>query len=160
MIDAVDDCPCRGIGAVDSMSPMPDFFLSTTYLLQKAAKHSLDAAEETAQLFGVTARQYLLLQIASTDSELSQLEIGARLGVDVTVLGRILGDLEDRKLITRTRSPHDRRRHELRITTAGSRLLARATAAMTEAEERVLAALPAVDRARMRTFLNRLSQSW
>jgi MarR family transcriptional regulator, lower aerobic nicotinate degradation pathway regulator len=132
-------------------------FSSTTYLLQKAAKHSLDESETAAASVGVTARQYLLLEIAASNGDLSQNEIAAGIGVDVTVLGKLLADLEDRELVQRTRAKDDRRRHELRITAAGSRLLAKAGKAIRAAEDQSLAALSPAQRRELHALLEQMT---
>jgi DNA-binding MarR family transcriptional regulator len=130
-------------------------FDSTTYLLQKMAHRSLDAMEAAVEPLGITARQYLALAIAGGQADLSQNEIAARLGVDATVLGRLLGDLEERGYLERRRSREDRRRHELVISATGKKLLVKAQVAASAAEEAALAELPAADRAALRRLLRR-----
>jgi MarR family transcriptional regulator, lower aerobic nicotinate degradation pathway regulator len=117
---------------------MTPAFDSMTYLLQKTAHYTLSAMELAVESLGINARQYLILSIAAAQADLSQNEIATRLGVDATVLGRLIGDLEDRGHLERRRAVEDRRRHELVLSTSGKKLLARAQAAARTAEDTAL----------------------
>lgn len=73
--------------------------------------------------------------------EQSQSDLAQALRVDRTNLVGLLNDLETADLIERRRSQHDRRRHTVSLTPAGTRRLADVRNALGAAEQRVLSAL-------------------
>ena len=121
MIDNVDSWQLRRVrcGAM-SFTPAA----SLTYLVQKVAVKALNALEESFDDLGITARHYIVLGLASDPDQPSQAVIAGKLGVDATVLGRMLDELEQRELVVRQRATDDRRRHELVLTKAGRETLA------------------------------------
>lgn len=129
---------------------------STTYLVQKVGHQALASLEASLAGLGITARHFIVLVLASHADQPAQVEIAAKLGVDATVLGRILDDLEARELVVRQRAPRDRRRHELFLTKAGERLLARADRRRQESEERFFGRLGAEQTELFHAILRRL----
>jgi DNA-binding MarR family transcriptional regulator len=85
---------------------------------------------------GLKPRQVHVLDILAQQGEVGQRELGELLDIDHSLLVTLLNPLEAEKLIQRRRSEQDRRRHEVRITAAGQRLLddALATIAAVQAE--------------------------
>jgi DNA-binding MarR family transcriptional regulator len=112
--------------------------MTTTYLLQVKAIDSLVHFEAALSDLDINARQYVLLGVAASKSDLSQADIAMHLGVDATVLGKLLQDLETRGLLERRRVPEDRRRHELLITKSGRTLFSKADALRKSAENELL----------------------
>jgi DNA-binding MarR family transcriptional regulator len=133
--------------------PNLDVFMTNTYLLQVIAVNSLEELEPALESLGINARQYILLGIASSKTDLSQAEIASHLGVDATILGKLLHDLETRGLLERRRVPEDRRRHELLITRAGKVLLTKAEALRVKSENNLLDKLDATDREALLSLL-------
>lgn len=74
----------------------------------------------------VSPAQYSVLVVISANGGLSQAQLGATLGIERARLVRMLHKLEERALIRRLPSSADGRRHELRLTREGQKLLARA----------------------------------
>jgi DNA-binding MarR family transcriptional regulator len=69
------------------------------------------------------AQSRVLFTVASTiDAQVN--EIAAALQIDLAYTSRVLGSLEDRKLVRRTISPLDRRQRVVRLTAQGRRVLA------------------------------------
>jgi DNA-binding MarR family transcriptional regulator len=101
---------------------------SLTYLLQKVAKVALAGLEAELADLDLTARQYLLLTFAATGKELSQQDLAMKLGIDPTILVKLVDQLEDRGLLARARAADDRRRHQLVLTDEGKQLLREARA--------------------------------
>lgn len=129
---------------------------STIYLLQKVAHKALAQLEQALGDLDVTARQFIVLALASGPEQPSQSEIAAKIGVDATVLGRMLDDLEQRTLLHRRRAPGDRRRHELALTPPGQVLLAEAERRRRSAEHAFLGGLTAAERTTLTDALARL----
>jgi MarR family transcriptional regulator, lower aerobic nicotinate degradation pathway regulator len=76
----------------------------------------------------------------------TQQALATTLGVDRTNLVGLLNELERDGLIERRRSPEDRRRHIVELTTKGAELLARIEFALEAVEDDVLGALDAEQR--------------
>lgn len=152
MIEVIDN---RRMPYSGSVLPALDVFMSNTYLLQVLAVEALEAFEGLLSEHGINARQYLLLGVASTQSDLAQVEIANHLGVDATVLGKLLQDLETRGFLERRRVPEDRRRHELTITASGASLLAKAEKLRSTSEDALLEKLSNADKATLRKLLRK-----
>ena len=143
MIDNVDSLVLRRVrcGAM-SFAPAA----SLTYLVQKVATKALTALEESFDDLGITARHYIVLGLASDPDQPSQAVIAGKIGVDATVLGRMLDELEQRELVVRQRASDDRRRHELVLTPAGRDVLEAAEARRRDTEREFFGRLSAADR--------------
>ncbi len=143
MIDNVDSLLLRRVrcGAM-SFAPAA----SLTYLVQKVATKALTALEESFDDLGITARHYIVLGLASDPDQPSQAVIAGKIGVDATVLGRMLDELEQRELVVRQRASDDRRRHELVLTPAGRDVLEAAEARRRDTEREFFGRLSAADR--------------
>jgi DNA-binding MarR family transcriptional regulator len=74
----------------------------------------------------VSPAQFSVLVVISANSGLSQAELAATLGIERARLVRMLHTLEDRGLTQRSPSSADGRRHELRLTREGQKILAQA----------------------------------
>ncbi len=78
--------------------------------------------------------QFSVLVVVDANRGLSQAELAATLGIERARLVRLLHRLEQRGLIQRLPSSADGRRHALRLTRDGQRMLARAKALSEEHE--------------------------
>jgi DNA-binding MarR family transcriptional regulator len=76
----------------------------------------------------------------------TQQALSSTLMMDGTNIVGLLNDLEAEQLIERRRSPQDRRRHVVEITTSGLERLGQAECALAAAENDVLATLDATQR--------------
>ncbi|MEP7029862.1 MAG: MarR family transcriptional regulator [Pseudolabrys sp.] len=74
----------------------------------------------------ISPAQFSVLVVISANTGLSQSELAATLGIERARLVRLLHGLEQRNLTKRLPSSADGRRHALRLTREGQRLLARA----------------------------------
>jgi DNA-binding MarR family transcriptional regulator len=126
---------------------------SAGYLLLKAGVQFGAVVDEVMTAEGLTGRGFLVLTFVGGPDVLSQQELSRRLGIDPTVVVRLIDDLEDRDLVRRVRDPDDRRRHLLELTEAGRATQRRASAAITGAERDFLAPLRAADRKTLRGLL-------
>lgn len=82
----------------------------------------------------VSPAQFSVLIIIEANRGLSQAELSATLGIERARLVRVLHRLEDRGLVRRLPSSADGRRHALRLTHSGQKLLVRAQALAAEHE--------------------------
>ncbi len=74
----------------------------------------------------ISPAQFSVLVVISANRGLSQAELAATLGIERARLVRLLHRLESRGLIQRLPSSADGRRHALRLTREGQKVLARA----------------------------------
>ena len=82
----------------------------------------------------ISPAQYSVLVVISANSGLSQSELAATLGIERARLVRLLHRLEKRGLTQRLPSSADGRRHALRLTRDGQKLLTRAKALAAQHE--------------------------
>ena len=82
----------------------------------------------------ISPAQFSVLVVIDANRGLSQAELAATLGIERARLVRLLHRLEQRGLTQRLSSATDRRRHALRLTRDGQRVLARAKALSAEHE--------------------------
>nr|WP_221382630.1 MarR family winged helix-turn-helix transcriptional regulator [Actinoplanes polyasparticus] len=104
---------------------------------------------------GVTPRHAVVLMHLD-GGQFSQRDLGARLGVDPSVLVALLNALEDRDLVRRRRDPADRRRHIVEITEAGAAAMTKFDAAIARVEEELFADLTVQERGALHSLLARV----
>jgi MarR family transcriptional regulator, organic hydroperoxide resistance regulator len=95
----------------------------------------------------VTMWAYIVLSRLSDEPRRGQAALAREIGADKTRLIDVLDDLQERGLIRRDPDPADRRARLLSLTPQGRRLRDEIRTAIRREEERVLAVLPAADRA-------------
>jgi DNA-binding MarR family transcriptional regulator len=84
-----------------------------------------------------------------------QQELAEAFCMDANNVVLVLNELEDRGFVARRRDPNDRRRHQVELTPAGQRALAKAERAQESVEDEVLRALEPAERAILRQLLVR-----
>jgi len=82
----------------------------------------------------ISPAQFSVLVVISANPGLSQADLGATLGIERARLVRMLHRLESRGLTQRLAAPADRRRHALRLTREGQKVLTRAKALAAQHE--------------------------
>jgi DNA-binding MarR family transcriptional regulator len=95
--------------------------------------------EETGKL-GVTNRQYGILFVLNHRPGIDQISVASLLGLDRSTTGMVLKKLERDGLVVRSVGAHDRRRHSLRLTRAGKKLLSELAEPARKAKNRLLSA--------------------
>ncbi len=130
---------------------------STLFLLKRlgfaAKQRSLDEYERT----GLGPYHHAILVLLEESAPETQAEIADALGYDRGTLVGLLDELEEQNLIERRRDPDDRRRHVVRITTDGKRMLGRFRALARRVEDEFLAPLDAEQRAQLHSLLLELA---
>jgi DNA-binding MarR family transcriptional regulator len=106
---------------------------------------------------GLGAQQFLVLEQLRVLGGTSQVELAEAVGIDPSNLATIVADLCDRGLALRTRHQTDRRRYALQLSPAGERLLRRADASISAAEDDLLATLDQQQRAELYGLLRQLA---
>jgi DNA-binding MarR family transcriptional regulator len=95
-------------------------------LIKKARRQVTNAIRAELEPIGVSMPVVQLMKLVIAGGDLSQLECSQEIELEPGALCRLLGDLEEQKLVTRRRDPEDKRRVLVAATTSGSTLLARA----------------------------------
>lgn len=103
----------------------------------------------------ISPAQFSVLVVISANEGLSQSELAATLGIERARLVRLLHRLEQRALTQRLPSSADGRRHALRLTREGQRVLARAKALSDQHEAALVKRLGAE---RYRTLIEALRE--
>lgn len=112
-------------------------------LLTRAQTKLARASAAALAPHGVDGHELAVLAVLSrTESQAqSQAEVAVRLGVDRTTMVSLIDGLEDQGLVERRRSPRDRRKNIIELTTVGKECLTAAERARRAAERRFLAPL-------------------
>jgi DNA-binding MarR family transcriptional regulator len=121
---------------------VPDALASRLgYLLKHAQQRLVEAAAPVMAPFGIDGRELAVLAVLAAHAPLSQQEAGEQLGVDRTTMVALIDALEAKGLVERHRSPEDRRKNSVVLTSAGQDCLRGAGKARDEVERDFLAPL-------------------
>jgi len=130
-----------------------ELLASTLFLLKRlgfaAKQRSLDEYEQ----IGLGPYHHAILALLDEGVPETQAAIADALGYDRGTLVGLLDELEEQGLVERKRDPEDRRRHLVRLTTDGKRILARFRAVAKRVEDEFLAPLDAEQRESLHTLL-------
>ena len=131
---------------------------STSFLLKRlgfaAKERAMKAYEET----GLHPYHHAVLIALGEGSHETQGAIADALGYDRGQMVGLLDELEERSLVERRRDPKDRRRHLVRLTPDGKRMLRRLRTLASRLEDEFLAPLDEEERASLHALLLRLAE--
>lgn len=108
---------------------------------------------------GLTMRQFAVLRVLEANQGLSQAALGERLQIDASSIVLVLDDCQKAGWTERRPDPSDRRRYALHLTPAGRRVLVRARAAASRAQEQLFAPLSPRQRVELSGLLALLATS-
>jgi DNA-binding MarR family transcriptional regulator len=131
---------------------------STAFLLKRLGFAAKDQAMEAYARAGLNPYHHAVLAVLDEGSRETQGAIADALGYDRGQLVGLLDELEERGLVERRRDPGDRRRHLVRLTPAGRRVLGRLRTLARRLENEFLASLDGAERAQLHALLLRLAQ--
>src|SRR3954454_18908985 len=94
------------------------------FLLSQIGAHVSVRFAERCEELGLTPSEAAVLRLVGRTPGLSQRAIADRVGTVPSRIVTLIDGLEQRELITRTRSSTDRRTYELHLTAGGRTLLA------------------------------------
>ena len=106
--------------------------------------------------FGLTPRQYLLLQCYAASDGMSQTDAVAATGVDRSTLADVSRRLLKGGFIQRKRTRHDARMYEVRVTVLGRSVLTKAEPDIRAADAAVLAGLDDIEQTRLSLMLSKI----
>lgn len=131
----------------------------TAALLDQLGRRMRLRSEAGLQGVGLRPRHLVALTVLRDHGDLTQQALALTLQMDRSNLVGLLNDLEEDALVERRRSPQDRRRHVVTLTAAGDHRLRDAEAALTAAEDDVLAALGTQQRETLYALLREANSS-
>jgi len=102
------------------------------------------------------SRELVVLDTLAFEPGLSQRHVAERLGINRTIMVRLIDRLEDAGYLTRTRNPANRRSYALSLTKAGRKALDKMRHAGSLRDERITAALNRRQRRRLDQLLRKL----
>jgi DNA-binding MarR family transcriptional regulator len=122
------------------------------FLLRRVfARFTAEALSDDPQ-----SRDFVVLDVLADQDASSQAEVAERLGINRTIMVRLVDRLEAAGYVTRTRNPANRRSYVLSLTEQGRTALDGMRAAVSERDARVTADLTAHERRRFDALLSRL----
>jgi DNA-binding MarR family transcriptional regulator len=124
-------------------------------LLDHLARVGRRAAETSLAPSGLRPRHLVALRLLSEHGPASQQGLSEVLSLDPSNVVGLLNELEERGFITRRRDPADRRRHIVELSTDGEDELLMAQHRLSRAEDDLLRALSADERATLHGLLVR-----
>ena len=130
---------------------------SSGFLLARLGLAFKTRALERIEQEGFEAHHYSVLAMLAEGARETQATIAEALDLDPSRLVAVLDSLEERELVARQRDPHDRRRHVVTITSAGTRQLERLRVIVKQLEDEFFAALSADERRVFHESLARLA---
>jgi DNA-binding MarR family transcriptional regulator len=138
---------------------LPDELVaSSTFLLKRLGFAARERTAEAYEKTGLHPYHHGILVVLGEGSRETQGSIADALGFDRGQLVGLLDELEERGLVERRRDPSDRRRHLVRLTSEGKRMLRRLRTLAHAIEDDFLAQLSAKERAHLHALLLRLAE--
>lgn len=132
------------------MTDLPGFLIRRLHQIHLAL-----FAEECAG-FDITPVQFSIMTVVSQNPGLDQTALAQEIGVDRATLANVLGRLETRGIVRRTKSKSNHRLKCVYVTAAGAKMLEAIRPAALRAHERTVGPLAAEERAAFEAALRRL----
>ncbi len=131
---------------------------SDTFLLKRLGYAAKDQAMEAYEQTGLHPYHHAVLLVLGEGSRETQGAIADALGYDRGQLVGLLDELEERGLVERRRDPGDRRRHLVRLTPEGKRMLRRLRTLARRIDDEFFGPLSDKERASLHVLLLRLAE--
>jgi DNA-binding MarR family transcriptional regulator len=144
---------------IDAVQPMDAMALSNAVLkfLRRINRAGDLHSKDLERLSGITTPQLIALRAIQELGEVTASRIAAHVSLSQGTVSMILDNLETQGLITRYRSPRDRRVVHARLTDAGERAVASAPPLMREQFMRSFFALNQAEQMRIVSALSTLA---
>jgi DNA-binding MarR family transcriptional regulator len=130
---------------------------TVVWLLGRAAQRGHQLAQERLAAAGIRKWHYAVLAALAEFGQQSQADIGRRLGLDRSDVVAVLNDLQADGYVTREPDPADRRRNIVTISDVGRTALAGFDRLIAEADDLLLAEVPAAERVHLVALLERIA---
>lgn len=147
----------------DMSAVAPPAHLSGPLIQHLGRRLRSEGQAELSKTFGLRERHLIALTLLREFGEQSQADLAGNLRVDPTSLVALLNELEAAGLVERRRTPRDRRRHTVALTSAGMCRLADIERALIAIERRTLSGLDPTEQATLHALLQKATgniMSW
>jgi DNA-binding MarR family transcriptional regulator len=131
---------------------------SSSFLLKRLGFAVKERTMKAYEGTGLHPYHHAILLVLDEGSRETQGAIADTLGYDRGQLVGLLDELEEQGLVERRRDPNDRRRHLVRLTGDGKRMLRRLRALAKQIEDDFLSPLSEKERANLHALLLRLAE--
>jgi DNA-binding MarR family transcriptional regulator len=135
---------------------LKDLHAKPGHLIRRAQQIAVAIFMDECSAYDLTPVQYAALVAIRENPGIDATRLSALIAFDRSTLGNVLERLESRDLVTRYATPEDKRIKLLKISDAGSALIARAEAAVLRAQDRILAPLKPDDKIKLMALLDQL----
>ncbi|MBZ0223061.1 MAG: MarR family transcriptional regulator [Dokdonella sp.] len=140
--------------------PALDFDAFLPYRLSVLANTvSQDISSEYEERFGLSVTQWRVMAILGRHPDLTARDVARRTAMDKVAVSRAVAGLEQRELLARTISRHDRREAHLRLTRSGRSIHDQIVPLALKHERRLLERLTAEEQRWLAQVLDRLQPS-
>ncbi len=139
-------------------NPLEELYGRPGFMIRRAHQIAVSLFLEQTGELGITTTQYGILFLLRHRPGIDQITVSKLLGLDRSTTGMVLQKLEDAGLIGRRVGSADRRRRTLQLTRAGERMLDRLAGPARAAQERVLSAFDARERAQFLRLLQKFTR--
>ena len=141
-------------------NPLAELYRRPGFMIRRVHQIAVSLfIEETGKL-GVTNRQYGILFVLKHRPGVDQISVANLLGLDRSTTGMVLKKLEDDGLVVRSVDARDRRRHSMRLTKSGERLLSQLAEPARRARARVLSAFTAREQTLFLQLLDKFTRAF
>ncbi|CAO3358522.1 MarR family winged helix-turn-helix transcriptional regulator [Azospirillum melinis] len=132
------------------------FYSRPGHLIRRLNQISVALFFEEAGELGITPRQFAALHMIREMPDIDQGTLSNMVAMDKTTIVKVLERLVEKELITRTRSPTDRRTNVLNVTEAGAKLVKQIEPMLNRSDQRILAPLKRADQKKFMEMLTQL----
>jgi DNA-binding MarR family transcriptional regulator len=132
---------------------------STSFLLKRLGFAAKERALDSYEQIGLSPYYHAVLLVLDEGTRETQGAIADALGYDRGQLVGMLDELEERGFVERRRDPNDRRRHLVRLTPAGRKMLAKLRTLAQRLDDEFFAPLDDEERATLHALLLRLAHT-
>lgn len=131
----------------------------TGYQLTRANLVALAAFErDIGKAFNLRPVEYTILQLVREGQCTAPSQLAKELAITPPSMSVWLDKLDERKLLTRSKSATDGRASQVQLTVSGNKLIAQAHEALIKSEQRMLGVLSAGERTLLIEILQKLSK--
>ena len=136
--------------------PLDTFYSRPGHLIRRLNQISQGLFQEEAGSLGLTSVQYAALSMIREVPGIDQVRLSSLIAFDKTTIVKVLDRLVEKKLITRTRSPDDRRSNRLQATDEGVMVHKQSAPMLDRSDRRIVAPLSAAEQRQFMELLTRL----
>lgn len=136
--------------------PIEDLYRTPGYLIRRCRQVAAAIFARESAPFGVTSQQYTTLRALAEFPHLEQSALCEVTALDRSTIATLLVRLEEKKLVRRTTSPHDRRKNFVSLTPAGQQLVREMEPVLRRIQDLILAPLAPEEREPFTRMLERI----